>query len=128
MARLNLDLVTASAATVYNNANLGTTPVRVPTPASTGFTGSIARQCVVTNRSASSAYVAYLLTSAASPSFTASAAGAIAATDGTPVFPLSQSFVNFKAASTPSVGLHLWLVASAGSTPVQLTAYDTEVR
>jgi hypothetical protein len=115
-------------ATIYNNGNLGTTPVRVPTPASAAFTGAIARQCVISNRSASAAYVSFLITAAASPSFVASAAGTVAATDGTPVLPASQFFINYKAASTPSIGLHLWLVASAGSTPVQFQAFDTDIR
>lgn len=125
MPRLNhdasLDLVTTSAATLFNKADLGTTPFIIGSAASP--TMNKIRRCCITNKSAS-AYVAFMLTDAAtvSPSFAASGSGSVSATEGNPVAPGSQYFINF------SGKLGIWVVASAASTPMQVALYDTEIK
>jgi hypothetical protein len=112
-----LDLVPGSAGTIYNNANLGTAIVQMGDPASTGFQ-TIRRACI-TNKHATNV-VSFIL-SAACTSFVASAAGTIGPTEGIPVLPNSQYFINF------SSNLKLFITASAGSTPVQVALFDTQV-
>lgn len=117
--QLSLDLVSATASTIFNSGALGTSPILAPTAASSGF--AVVRRAQITNKS-SAAYVSFVLTSEASPSFVASAAGVVAATEGINVPPASSYFLNY---------LHsmpLWLVASAASTPVQVVFYDSAVK
>lgn len=121
MARLNLDLVTGSAATVYNNGNLTTTPVKVLAgTASSAY--AKARRWIITNAS-TAAFVAFrLCPTATSPVFVASGAGVIAATEGVKIWPGQQFFINVHSSQD------LWLAASAGSTPVQAAPFDTEIK
>ncbi len=124
MAKLSqnpsLDLYSVSAATIYNSVSLGTTPVRMP-----GFTASSTliglRQAIMTSK-ATTAFVAWLLTDATSPTFVASIDGTVAATDGVQLRPLSSRELAF-----PS-SLNLWLVASAATTPVQVALFDSVVK
>lgn len=116
-----LDLLTATPATVYNNGNLTTTPVKFGA-ASSASPNVAVRLLQITNKHAS-AYVSFMPSvTTGSPVFVASAAGVIAATEGINVGPGSSYFLNLKG------GVDLWLVASAGSTPVQVVAYDKAVR
>jgi hypothetical protein len=113
----DLNLISASAATVYN-INLSTLPLKVPSPASNEFK-QVCRYEITNGHSAS--YVAFALSTAASPAFVSSVAGIIAPTEGHRVFPLSaKSFVTFS-------DLPLWIVASAASTPVQVIQYNTAI-
>jgi hypothetical protein len=122
MARLNLDLVTGSSATQYINSNLSTTPLKVlaGTVASSAFT--TARRWVITNCSTGN-FVAFKLSSTTtSPALVCSGRNAVAAGEGTRVFPETQFFINVHS------GQDLWICASAGSTPVHVVPYDTEIR
>lgn len=113
----SLDLVPVSASTIYNNANLGTTPFVKFADVSTGSPNMGIRRVRIYNKHAT-AYVAFKLTSEASPSFSAAAAGTIATDEGVVVAPLSAYEIKFKR------DLSLWLIASAASVPVQVVAYD----
>lgn len=116
-----LDLIAASPATIYNNPGLGTTLVKFG-DASSASPGVAVRLLQLTNKSTSQ-YVAFMPSSAASPTaFVASAGGIIAATEGINVGPGSSYFLNLKSS------VSLWIVASAASTAVQIVAYDKPVR
>jgi hypothetical protein len=112
-----LDLVSVSPATIFNKPDLSTTPVQYPDCSSFSPQTGIRRFCI-TNKS-QTAYVAVgICATTTSPTFAAGAAGTVAATEGFPVLPLSQLYINLKS------DLSLWVVASAASTPVQVLAFD----
>lgn len=118
-----LDLV-ASASTNTNYQNLGTVPVVLAAfTSASNFTGI--RSICISNKHSTQG-VAFMTTTSGSPSFTASANGSCATTDGVPVLPLAQYFFNY--ATTGASGLQLWLVASAVSTPVTVSVWDKEIR
>lgn len=117
---LALDLVSTTAATIFNTGNLTTTPIQYP-DTSTGSPGFAVRKFIITNRHATNYITVGICATSTSPSFVASAAGIDAPTEGLAVLPLTQLVLNLKSS------LSLWAAASAGSTPMQIIAYDTPV-
>lgn len=117
---LALDLVSTTAATIFNTSNLTTTPVKYP-DSSAGSPGFAVRKFIITNRHATQYVAIGLSTTATSPTFVASAVGLNAATEGIAVLPLTQLVLNLKS------DLSLWVAASAVSTPMQVVAYDTVI-
>ncbi len=114
----SLDLVSLSASTIYNQPNVGTTPlVLAAVPSAFSPYGLGIRRIQMTNRHASG-YVAFLLTTAVSPTISCSSFGGIGATEGIHVGPGASYFVNCKA------DLSLWFVANIASVPFQVVAYD----
>ncbi len=115
-----LDLVTATPATIYNTGNLSTTLFRfagISASSLSSANNTGIRLLQLTNKHASG-YVAFLPTTADSPSFVASGAAVIAATEGINIGPGASYFLNLKA------DVHLWLVANVASVPFQVVAYD----
>lgn len=101
---------------------LGTSPSRVESffPANGSLKTRMFRVC----NKHSSRFLAYTTTArgASAPTITASAADSVNADEGTPIPPLAVERI--------AVGSDkdLWLVASAASTPCQVTEYDENVR
>lgn len=130
MSRLNymasLDLLTVSPTTIFNTGALGTSAIRLdPPPPATASSPGFIRRVQITNKS-SSAVLGFTLidASTASPTNapTASAAGAIAATDGVCILPSTPYLLNYTGRQA------LWLAASAASTPIQVVFFDTDAR
>ena len=113
-----LDLVSVTAATIYNSGALSTTAVQYPDCAL--GTVNFIRRVMVTNKSATAVVCIGLSATTTSPTFAAGATGAVAATEGIPVLPNSQFFINITA------NMALWVIASAASTPVQVQAFDVK--
>jgi hypothetical protein len=113
-----LDLVSATPATIYNNGNLTTNAVKYPDSATPGIVKN--RKFFITNKHASAGVAIAWSTVTTSPTFAAAANGSVATTEGLPVMPLSQLEINL-----PST-LSLWVVASAGSTPVSIMAIESD--
>jgi hypothetical protein len=112
-----LDIASGTAATVYTNGNLSTTPVQYPDAASSAF--SQIRHVIVTNKHATNHVGIGLSLTTGSPTFGVGAAGAVNANEGITVFPQTSYELVIPAK------LSLWLVASAGSTPVAVRAFDS---
>jgi hypothetical protein len=112
-----LDLITTTAATIYNTGNLGTVPFRFPRT-TLDATATALRRYTITNNS-STANVAVLLTTASSPTFTAPAAGTMNADAAMILRPLGQLLINVTS------DIDVWAAASAISTPFQMLSYDT---
>lgn len=122
--QMSMDFVSVTTATIFNQPNLGTTIQFMPSAATTAIVThgvGVNRRVQISNRSAS-AYVAFKLTTEASPAFTASAAGVINTDSGVNIAPATDVYLSY--AGT----LGLWLVASAASTPVQVVFYDSVMR
>jgi hypothetical protein len=112
-----LDLIPGTAATVYTNANLGTTPVQYPDAASSAF--SQIRHFVITNKHATNPISIGLSLTTTSPTFGTGAAGTVNANEGITVFPAQTYEVVIPG------NISLWIAASAGSTPVAVRAFDS---
>jgi hypothetical protein len=121
MPRINqtvsVDLLAATPATIYNNGNLSTTAVQYPDASSTGFVKM--RKIMITNKHAANHVAAAWSAITGSPTFNVAAAGAVSTVEFLTVFPASRAEIIL-----PS-NLSLWVIASAGSTPVQVMAFDT---
>lgn len=121
MARLSatasVDLITSTPATVYNNGNLSTTAVQYPDASSPAIIKM--RKIWITNKHASNHVAAAWSLTSTSPTFNVGAAGAVSTVEFLTIFPASREEIIL-----PS-NLSLWVIASAGSTPVQVMAFDT---
>ena len=112
------DLLSVTAATVFNTGNLTTTPTKYP-DSSLGSPSFAVRRVTISNL-ATAAYIAFALSlTTTSPTFVSPTAGTAPATAGIPVFPLTSKTVDVLS------NLSLWVVASAGSTPCQVASFDT---
>lgn len=109
-------VIPTSAATIYNSGALGTTPVKYPDAASSGF--QMLRRVWVTNKHDTAVIAIGLSPTTTSPTFAAGALNAVAANEGIPVLPRTR--VELPIPSSMSV----WVVASAASTPVSIMAFD----
>lgn len=121
MAKLsNLQsIIHTSPATVYTNGNLSTTPVQYPdTLATLGF---CVRKFYIANKHATNHVAIGLSATSASPTFTAGAPGSVGANEGITVFPATVRELDVAS------DMSLWVVASAGSTPVAIRAFDLPV-
>lgn len=119
--QISLDLVTATPATIYNTANLGTVMFKLPNASSFSPMSVGVRVVQFSNRHATN-YVSFLPTSAASPTaFVATSGNTISDAEGINIPPGGSYFWN------GTTDLNLWVVASAISTPFQAVLYEAKV-
>lgn len=123
--QFSLDLISLAGATTNTTTvhfALGTTPFKIAdfTTASNGQGSQPAgvRRIVITNKHATNYMALGFSSNATSPTFVASGSGTTATTEGMPILPGSQLFLNVKN------DVSVWVVANGISTPFQLTAFD----
>lgn len=123
--QFSLDLISLAGATTNTTTvhfNLGTVPFKIAdfTPATNGQ-GTIpagVRRICLTNKHATNYMALGFSGNTTSPVFVASGSGTTATTEGMPVLPGSQLFLNVKN------DVSVWVVANGISTPFQLTSFD----
>lgn len=113
----SVDMIAATPATIYNNGNLSTTAVQYPDASTPALVKM--RKIWITNKHASNHVAAAWSATSTSPTFNVAAAGAVSTVEFLTVFPATRAEIIL-----PS-NLSLWVIASAGSTPVQVLAFDT---